>query len=620
MRWPNGSQTQPTTVGAFGPRKAPTAGASTYHRGTDFTGIGQVKAVAAGRVVVVGTPSGWSAGGKQVWIQHDGFFTKSLHLGAYNVSVGQWVEEGQIIGAQDTTGTATGSHLHLELTLGNVHYRNDGQIDCVPFIRARITTGSAAGGSSSIYDQWGGKAWITAIQDKLKRLGYEITVDGQDGPQTQGVVRDFQGKNGLTVDGVAGPLTNAKLDERLAAPVGRNAIPETRSTVDIQRLVGADPDGIYGPATTAKVMAWQQAHGLAADGIWGPASDAVGFPNVVGDTKLDVDGQLGPKTISALQLSLGFTGADVDGQMGPKTISALQAAVGATVDGQLGPETIKALQRSLGVAIDGDWGPLTTSTLQTLLNNGGRLHPVAGEPETPEPPLPAVEARTALYPGAVRGWTVPLGFRLNDAKDAWIPNTRAGGKITTAINHHTTNPGDEEPYFKTKNSRSSCPTWYVKASGEAIEMIRPGLKPSSTGSANENSLAIEIQNTTTAPGWETSDAALERVADIWAWLASFDGKDLDGVRVDFKLDRQHVIGHSEAGVNATACPGPYILPRLDAVVERAKVLLAEKYSGSGNPDPEPEPEPSDGVTLTKAQYDAILASAEQVVTTLKDAA
>ena len=42
----------------------------------------------------------------------------------------------------------------------------------------------------------------------------------------------------------------------------------------IQRIVGADADGDWGPLTTAAVKAWQTLHGLEPDGLWGPLCEA----------------------------------------------------------------------------------------------------------------------------------------------------------------------------------------------------------------------------------------------------------------------------------------------------------------------------------------------------------
>ncbi len=49
---------------------------------------------------------------------------------------------------------------------------------------------------------------VTQIQTKLKRWGYyKGNIDGIYGSQTQEAVRYFQRKNGLAVDGIAGPKT-----------------------------------------------------------------------------------------------------------------------------------------------------------------------------------------------------------------------------------------------------------------------------------------------------------------------------------------------------------------------------------------------------------------------------
>lgn len=56
------------------------------------------------------------------------------------------------------------------------------------------------------------------IQDSLDLLGYgPISNDGALGPATQKAVRAFQRQEGLSDDGIPGPLTEAKLREAVAA-------------------------------------------------------------------------------------------------------------------------------------------------------------------------------------------------------------------------------------------------------------------------------------------------------------------------------------------------------------------------------------------------------------------
>jgi peptidoglycan hydrolase-like protein with peptidoglycan-binding domain len=56
---------------------------------------------------------------------------------------------------------------------------------------------------------------VKQIQTALVAHGYKVATDGAFGPQTAAAVKDFQKKNGLTQDGVVGPVTWAKLQ---AAP------------------------------------------------------------------------------------------------------------------------------------------------------------------------------------------------------------------------------------------------------------------------------------------------------------------------------------------------------------------------------------------------------------------
>lgn len=51
------------------------------------------------------------------------------------------------------------------------------------------------------------KESVVLLQDFLAAAGYEIAVDGDFGPKTDRIVKQFQEENGLVVDGVVGPKT-----------------------------------------------------------------------------------------------------------------------------------------------------------------------------------------------------------------------------------------------------------------------------------------------------------------------------------------------------------------------------------------------------------------------------
>ena len=101
----------------FGRRKAPTRGASSYHKGIDWsTPVGTaVMASSAGTVVKAGWGSGY---GYVVYINHaDGRQTRYGHLSKVLVSVGQTVSQGQKIALSGNTGVSTGPHVHFEILI-----------------------------------------------------------------------------------------------------------------------------------------------------------------------------------------------------------------------------------------------------------------------------------------------------------------------------------------------------------------------------------------------------------------------------------------------------------------------------------------------------------------------
>lgn len=104
----------------FGPRKAPTAGASSYHKGRDYAAPSgtPIYASDSGRVV---TASYNSVRGNYVVIDHgNGIQTWYQHASRLFVSQGDSVSRGQNIANVGTTGVSTGAHLHFEVHVNGV--------------------------------------------------------------------------------------------------------------------------------------------------------------------------------------------------------------------------------------------------------------------------------------------------------------------------------------------------------------------------------------------------------------------------------------------------------------------------------------------------------------------
>lgn len=100
----------------FGNREAPTAGASTYHKGVDLAGP-QGTPIYASRSGVVTTATYSKSAGYYVSINHgDGFSSIYMHMTNYVVKKGAAVSAGQLIGYMGSTGISTGPHLHFGIT------------------------------------------------------------------------------------------------------------------------------------------------------------------------------------------------------------------------------------------------------------------------------------------------------------------------------------------------------------------------------------------------------------------------------------------------------------------------------------------------------------------------
>ncbi len=92
-----------------------------YHKGIDLDGFGNwgapIAAAASGTVILAAWDS-WGLGYHVIVDHGNGFRTTYAHLSEIWVGQGQWVNQGDAVGALGSTGYSTGAHLHFELWAG----------------------------------------------------------------------------------------------------------------------------------------------------------------------------------------------------------------------------------------------------------------------------------------------------------------------------------------------------------------------------------------------------------------------------------------------------------------------------------------------------------------------
>ncbi len=103
----------------FGWRTHPIFNTKSFHSGIDIGGpnYGEIHASNGGKVIYTGWYGGY---GKVVIIEHgaiNGHPTSTLyaHMSSINVTNGQQVKKGQVVGYEGTTGYSTGPHCHFEV-------------------------------------------------------------------------------------------------------------------------------------------------------------------------------------------------------------------------------------------------------------------------------------------------------------------------------------------------------------------------------------------------------------------------------------------------------------------------------------------------------------------------
>jgi hypothetical protein len=158
-------------------------------------------------------------------------------------------------------------------------------------------------------------------------------------------------------------------------------------------------------------------------------------------------------------------------------------------------------------------------------------------------------------------------------KDKGFGGSRNGDTVNGVVLHHTANGGGTSAleYVANSNSRNSHPTYLVQNNGAVWGIVHPNRRPYSTGGRPDSeAVTFEIDNSGGAPNWPVSDAALSTVARVIAHHyneSTRKGKGIARNKVGVAQQEFFVAWHSQ--YVATACPGPHVLSRIDAIIAAA---------------------------------------------------
>ena len=242
---------------------------------------------------------------------------------------------------------------------------------------------------------------VSDLQARLTELGYYTgAIDGRYASGTQTAVQEFQERNGLTADGIAGRQTQDLLYSGSAQPkyvtVSASGdaeeyllLKQGTSGVEVRKLQGrlaelgyyaGGVDGIYGETTASAVKAFQRANGLSGDGQAGVQTQSKLYSSSARYASSPV-ATANPDATRTL--TLGMTGNDVyalqerlielrylsgvaDGVFGAETQAALiafQKNNGLTADGNAGSSTLKKLAGSCKAATRTTPTPVPSGTV-----------------------------------------------------------------------------------------------------------------------------------------------------------------------------------------------------------------------------------------------------------------
>ena len=166
-------------------------------------------------------------------------------------------------------------------------------------------------------------------------------------------------------------------------------------------------------------------------------------------------------------------------------------------------------------------------------------------------------------------------------------DSRRGRTPTRFIIHHWAGTAGGDSHLSNPNVKASA-NYLIYTDGTIVGQVPEEYRAWTSGSweADSTSITVEMQNETGAPGWKVSDKAIAALVSLIADVATrykWGGVGAANVR-----------GHRE--FQSTACPGPYLWPRLGDIRTRANALVK---GGGTSPAPAPKPKPGGTYTVKK---------------------
>ena len=211
----------------YGGRDAPTAGASSNHKGIDIgAALGaDIVSSAAGTVTTVAYNN---ARGHYIIVDHgksvngDNIKTLYQHCSKIYAAQGNKVEQGEVIAAVGSTGYSTGAHLHYEVLVNGVNVDPEEYLGQQLFEATNISgNGQGLKYTSEDLDLvsrllWreAGASWAT---DELQRLVVSVVVNRVNSPLFPNTLREVIYQPGQYAPAINGQIDSAVPDARTRA-------------------------------------------------------------------------------------------------------------------------------------------------------------------------------------------------------------------------------------------------------------------------------------------------------------------------------------------------------------------------------------------------------------------